>query len=100
LAEEYSQYLKDQLNYCMDQVGNSHSTQSYNFFMGKNWMLVVLRKKEKIFDVVSLNALGVLGSIFVKNEQYKEICIKKLPSDILKEILVPIDDLDLYKMKF
>lgn len=100
LREEYSEYLKDQLQSCMKQVNNVHSTQSYNFFMGKNWMMVVLRKKEKIFDVVSFNALGVLGSVFVKNEQYKQICIKKLPSEILKEILVSVDDYELYKMKF
>jgi ATP adenylyltransferase/5',5'''-P-1,P-4-tetraphosphate phosphorylase II len=67
--------------------------------MGSNWMLIVLRKKEKAFDLASLNTLGVLGSVFTKTQKIKDFFLKKKPSDIFNEILVKEDDLNEYKME-
>lgn len=67
--------------------------------MGTNWMLVVLRKKEKAFDLASLNTLGVLGSVFTKTSSIKDFFLKKKPSDIFKEILVESHDFEEYRME-
>ena len=81
------------------KVGNRNSNFSYNFAMGENWMLVVLRKQERAFKFSSLNTLGVLGSIFVKNKNIKDFYLKKKPSEVLDEVLVKTDSLEEYKME-
>ena len=67
--------------------------------MGENWMLVVPRKQERAFKLASMNTLGVLGSIFVKNKDMKDFYLKKKPSDILHEMLVQSDSLEQYRME-
>ena len=96
----YASYLKTQLKLCLEKSQNKYSNQSYNFFMGANWIMIVLRKKERVFDIVSLNALGVLGSVFVKSENQRTYIKDRLPSEILKEILVEVNDTNEYKMQF
>lgn len=78
---------------------NQEAKSSYNFVMGVNWMLVVMRKKDKAFDVVSLNSMGVLGSVFTKNEKVSSFIKKKKPKEIFEEILVKERDNTIYKMK-
>lgn len=97
--KEYSGYLLSSLTKCLKRVGNANSTFSYNMAMGENWMLVVLRSCERAFKLNSLNTLGVLGSVFVKNQQVKEFYQNKRPSEILSEILVPRDSLEEYRME-
>lgn len=97
--EEYSNYLLSSLEKCLRRVGNAESNLSYNLAMGENWMLVVLRRQERAFKLSSLNALGVLGSVFVKNKEVKEFYQNKRPSEILSEILVPRESLEEYRME-
>ena len=69
-------------------MDNEDAKIAFNFVMGTNWMLLVLRKKDKAFDLVSLNSLGVLGSVFTKNEKVSKFCLNKKPTEIFNEILV------------
>lgn len=90
--EDYSIYLKIIFDFCMKSLGNESNEFSFNLIFGDNWMLVVLRKRERIFGKISMNALGVLGNILVKNNELFDLVSVKNPSVIIEEILVKNDD--------
>lgn len=94
--KEYSKYLKSVYMRVMQELKNDKLNQSYNLIFGKNWMLAVLRKKEKSMDAVSLNALGCLGSILVKSDEIFNEVAGKMPEDIFDEILVDKNDMNEY----
>ena len=67
----------------MEEIGNKENKISYNFCMGNDWMFFVLREKENIEGGISLNALGCLGSVLVKNKEEMDIVRLLSPENIL-----------------
>lgn len=90
--EEFSVFLKNVFDFCMRNLDNESNEFSFNLIFGDNWMLVVLRKNERIFGKISMNALGVLGNILVKNVELFDFVSTKSPSAIIEEILVKDND--------
>jgi ATP adenylyltransferase len=86
--EEYAVYLKEVFDYGMKNLGNETNEFSFNLAFGENWMFIVLRKNEFILGKISMNALGCLGSILVKNHELFDLVRLKSPDLIIEEIFV------------
>lgn len=56
------------LNKALELVDNKAIDKSYNLIVGKNYLCVVLRSNEHIEKNISINCLGILGSMLVKDE--------------------------------
>ncbi len=90
--DKYSAYLQRVYQYCRELLRCQNADHSHNLLFGKNWMLLILRKKEKYSGIVSINALGCIGRITVANREKFEKLKNAHPSDIYSEILVDKSD--------
>ena len=52
-------------------------------------MLIVLRRKETAFDVISVNAMGFVGSLVVKNTKEFQLINKVKPINVLFDVTFP-----------
>lgn len=91
-SDKYSAYLQRVYQFCRELLRCQNSDHSHNLLFGKNWMLLILRKKEKYIGIVSVNALGCIGKISVANKEKFEKLKNTHPSDIYSEILVDKSD--------
>ena len=53
----------------MVMLGNENHQSSYNLIWTLDWMLVMLRSKEHLFDKHSVNSMGVLGSLMIEQDE-------------------------------
>ena len=90
--DKYAAYLQQVYQRCRERVGCASIDHSFNLAFGKNWMLMVLRKKEKVAGGISVNGLGCLGSICVTNRQKFDRLKMMHPSEFYSEILVHKND--------
>ena len=91
-ADDYRKYLMKIYLRCRLHLNIENKAHSFNFLFGENWMLLVLRKKEKYSNEVSLNSLAMLGSFLSCNPEKFEKIKSSNPSEIFKDILVQKDD--------
>ena len=74
------------------QVGFEYSRDaiaqpgSYNFLATQNWMLIVPRKQESC-QTISINSLGFVGSLFVRNPQDLKLLETITPISLLSEVV-------------
>ena len=90
--DEYKKYLYAVYTKCRKRLNIENKNNSFNLIFGKNWMFLVLRKKEKFNNVVSLNCLACLGSILTSNVEKFENLKNLKPNDVFDEILVARED--------
>ncbi len=60
-------------------------TGAYNFLCTKKWMMVVPRSQEKYADI-SINALGFVGSLFVKDTERLAKLKSVGPMEVLRQV--------------
>jgi len=61
---------------------------SYNLLLSRDWMMIVPRSRE-CFGTVSVNALGFIGSLFVKNPEECRRVVEHGPLQVLLELGLP-----------
>ncbi len=59
----------------------------YNLLLTRRWMLLVPRSRE-CFAGISVNALGFIGSLFVKDEQEKAALTRHGPFAVLRSVAI------------
>jgi len=59
----------------------------YNLLLTRRWMLLVPRSRE-CFDSISVNALGFVGSMFVKDEREKNTLIRRGLFSVLRSVAI------------
>lgn len=77
----YDRYLK-----LLELLDNKDHRFSYNLIWTERWMFMVLRSKEHIHDKFSVNCLGAIGSLLVKNKHEKEELLLMTPTEMFDEI--------------
>jgi len=60
----------------------------YNLLLTREWMLVVPRRAE-LFQTISLNSLAFVGSLFVMNEQERDLLRRHGPLTALQSVTFP-----------
>ena len=84
----YGKYLKMVFDFCMKKLENNDLKIPFNFAFEEDWFFVVLRKNECSFGGVSMNTLGCLGSVLVKNNTLFELMMEKTTEEILESFLL------------
>lgn len=90
--DKYSIYLQRVYQFCWELLRCQNTDHSHNLLFGKNWMLLILRKKEKFNGIISVNAVGCIGKISVASKEKFQKLKNAHPSDIYSEILVDKSD--------
>jgi ATP adenylyltransferase len=67
----------------VQREGQSRQSAPYNLLVARDWMLAVPRAQER-YRMVSINALGFAGSLFVKDAQQLETIRAAGPMNVLK----------------
>lgn len=81
-------YLKSYLK-ALDDLDNENGQKSYNLILTDEWLLMVMRGKEKALGSAGLNAMAYSGTILVKDVEEMEQIIKMgNPLRVLEEISV------------
>ena len=81
-------YLKSYLK-ALDDLDNENGQKSYNLILTDEWLLMVMRGKEKALGSAGLNAMAYSGTILVKDEKEMEQIVRMgNPLRILEEISV------------
>lgn len=70
----------------MKKLREKRDFQDYNLILTSEWMLIVPRSKEKALDLFSINALGFLGSIVLKDEALLKELNKHKPLNALQSV--------------
>jgi sulfate adenylyltransferase (ADP) / ATP adenylyltransferase len=70
-----------------DSVTRHQQSGAYNLLATREWMLIVPRSQES-FASISVNSLGFVGSLFVRNEQQMDILKGFGPMNLLKKVAV------------
>jgi ATP adenylyltransferase len=75
------------------EITEGKVTQSapYNLVIAHDWLLVVPRLRE-LFRGLSVNALGFVGSLFVKDRAQLELVCAEGPMHVLAEVAGPVTD--------
>lgn len=63
----FGKKLKKHFNDVMKLLDNADGRTPFNFAFGNDWLFIILRKNECSFGGISMNGLGCLGSVLVKN---------------------------------
>lgn len=86
--EKGAEILLNAYEKALNDLENSNLKIPYNLVVTEDWILVVLRSKEKALDV-SFNSMAFSGSFLVKDEKnFQDIINLKNPSKILEEISI------------
>ncbi len=65
--------------------GAARASAPYNFLVTRRWMLLVPRTRE-FFETISINALGFVGSLFVRDPRQLQVVLRHGPMHILREV--------------
>jgi ATP adenylyltransferase len=68
--------------------GELHQSAPYNLLVTRRWMLLVPRSAE-CAEGVSVNALGFVGSLFVRNAAQMQVIKTLGPMNVLQRVAVP-----------
>ncbi len=63
----------------------ARASAAYNLLVTRRWMLLVPRTRE-FFGTVSVNALGFVGSLFVRDLEQLQVVLRHGPMHILREV--------------
>ena len=69
---------------------NNLQSGAYNLLITRKWMLIVPRKQEEVAEI-SINSLGFVGALLVKNQQQMELIKNINPINILTNVAFPIE---------
>jgi len=69
---------------------DSRQSGPYNLVFSREWMMLVPRREE-FFESISVNSLGFVGALLVRNEQQMRILQEKGCMSALKKTSVPSD---------
>lgn len=83
----YGKYLQCVYEAAYNNLNIDSDTCSFNLIFTKRWLLLVLRKQDKAYDV-SMNSLSVIGSFLLTSEEKMKEFHTLTPQKIFKEILV------------
>lgn len=84
LTLNYYYQLLEQLNITIKE---NKPSKHYNLLITKNWMMIIPRNQEK-FASISINSLGFIGALLVKNNEELELLLKHKPLEILAEVAI------------
>ena len=60
----------------------------YNLLLTRRWLFLAPRSRE-FFQTISLNSLGFAGSLFVRNEEERDLLAQTNPFDLLRHVGLP-----------
>lgn len=86
LWEQYWKLLNE-VGICRQQELDRH-THPYNLLITRKWMLLVPRRQEKT-QTISINSLGFVGSLFVKNQAQLDMLKQHGPMTLLQHVTYP-----------
>ncbi|KAL2127557.1 hypothetical protein VTI74DRAFT_10549 [Chaetomium olivicolor] len=73
-----------------DTTLHSESAVPHNVVMDRNWLLVIPRRAAG-WDGADTNAAGMLGMVWVHDEERMKLWLEKGPADVLARIGIPAD---------
>ncbi len=83
----YGQMLKHTGIEAISKADGDYQSAPYNLLMTGRWMLLVPRRQE-FSQGISVNALGYLGSLFVKDQAGLETIRRIGPMNLLQEVSI------------
>ncbi|GAX38086.1 ATP adenylyltransferase family protein [Nodularia sp. NIES-3585] len=73
----------------LEAIEDNKQSGAYNLLATREWMLIVPRSQED-FVSISVNSLGFVGALLVRNEQQMQVIKDQGPMTILKNVAFPV----------